>query len=235
MLTAVKSHPEKISLFLLLLQKQLVLVDIIRYNYNILWLECDYSAHQWFTEAVHGGLSRKAGRYGIYRWVRSQMSLLPQCAPGRSGCPRRLTSPRRRFSLSWTAAGTFRRGGALRRRTIAAARCSGIPASRRSMGFAVKLDTNGCHPEALADILRQGLADYVAMDIKNCREKYAGTVGVPDFDLAPVEESIQLLVPAAVWSLSSVPRWSGSSTPLRTSRPSADGWRVLPGISCKSL
>lgn len=83
----------------------------------------------------------------------------------------------------------------------------------RSMGFAVKLDTNGCHPEALADILRQGLADYVAMDIKNCREKYAGTVGVPDFDLAPVEESIQ----------------------LRTSRPSADGWRVLPGISCKSL
>ena len=39
----------------------------------------------------------------------------------------------------------------------------------RSMGFAVKLDTNGCHPEALADILRQGLADYVAMDINNCR------------------------------------------------------------------
>ena len=104
----------------------------------------------------------------------------------------------------------------------------------RSMGFAVKLDTNGCHPEALADILRQGLADYVAMDIKNCREKYAGTVGVPDFDLAPVEESIQLLCRSGV-EFSSVPRWSGSSTPLRTSRPSADGWRVLPGISCKSL
>ena len=68
----------------------------------------------------------------------------------------------------------------------------------RSMGFAVKLDTNGCHPEALADILRQGLADYVAMDIKNCREKYAGTVGVPDFDLAPVEESIQLLCRSGV-------------------------------------
>ena len=68
----------------------------------------------------------------------------------------------------------------------------------RSMGFAVKLDTNGCHPEALADILRQGLADYVAMDIKNCREKYAGSVGVPDFDLAPVEESIQLLCRSGV-------------------------------------
>ena len=36
------------------------------------------------------------------------------------------------------------------------------------------------------------------MDIKNCREKYAGTVGVPDFDLAPVEESIQLLCRSGV-------------------------------------
>lgn len=63
----------------------------------------------------------------------------------------------------------------------------------RALGFAVKLDTNGCHPDALADILEQGLADYVAMDIKNCREKYAVTVGVPGFDLAPVEASIRLL------------------------------------------
>ena len=63
----------------------------------------------------------------------------------------------------------------------------------REMGFAVKLDTNGCYPSALADILDRGLADYVAMDIKNSREKYAGTVGEPGFDLAPVEESIRLL------------------------------------------
>ena len=66
-------------------------------------------------------------------------------------------------------------------------------AAVRILGFAVKLDTNGCHPAALADILERGLVDYVAMDIKNSREKYAGTVGVPDFDLVPVEESIQLL------------------------------------------
>ena len=63
----------------------------------------------------------------------------------------------------------------------------------RDLGFAVKLDTNGCHPEALADILERGLADYVAMDVKNRREKYAGTVGIPDFDLAPVEESLRVL------------------------------------------
>ena len=63
----------------------------------------------------------------------------------------------------------------------------------REMGFAVKLDTNGCYPEALAAILEAGLADYVAMDIKNSRAKYAETVGVPGFDTAPVEESVRLL------------------------------------------
>ncbi len=31
------------------------------------------------------------------------------------------------------------------------------------------------------------------MDIKNCREKYPQTVGIPGFDLAPVEESARLL------------------------------------------
>ncbi|WP_295583414.1 anaerobic ribonucleoside-triphosphate reductase activating protein [uncultured Oscillibacter sp.] len=66
-------------------------------------------------------------------------------------------------------------------------------AAVKDLGFAVKVDTNGCYPAALAEILDRGLADYVAMDIKNSREKYARTVGVPDFDLSPVEESIRLL------------------------------------------
>lgn len=68
----------------------------------------------------------------------------------------------------------------------------------KAMGFAVKLDTNGCHPAALADILDQGLADYVAMDVKNSPRRYGETVGVPDFDLAPVEESVRLLQRSAV-------------------------------------
>ena len=68
----------------------------------------------------------------------------------------------------------------------------------RELGFAVKLDTNGCYPDALADILAQGLADYVAMDVKNSPARYAETVGVPGFDLAPVEESVRLLRQSAV-------------------------------------
>ena len=64
----------------------------------------------------------------------------------------------------------------------------------RELDFAVKLDTNGCHPDALADILDRRLADYVAMDIKNSLEKYPWTVGVPGFDTAPVERSARLLM-----------------------------------------
>ena len=63
----------------------------------------------------------------------------------------------------------------------------------REMGFSVKLDTNGCYPDALAHILEAGLVDYVAMDIKNTPEKYPLTVGVPSFDIAPILESIRLL------------------------------------------
>lgn len=63
----------------------------------------------------------------------------------------------------------------------------------KDKGYAVKLDTNGSFPEKLKDILSLGLADYVAMDIKNCKERYAETIGVENFNLKPVEESIELL------------------------------------------
>jgi len=63
----------------------------------------------------------------------------------------------------------------------------------KETGIAVKLDTNGCYPEKLEGILELGLVDYVAMDIKNCPEKYGVTVGIENFDIAPIEKSIELL------------------------------------------
>ena len=63
----------------------------------------------------------------------------------------------------------------------------------RDMGFATKLDTNGNHPDALKVILDAGLVDYVAMDIKNSPEKYAATIGLPNFDTANITRSMQLL------------------------------------------
>ena len=68
----------------------------------------------------------------------------------------------------------------------------------RDLGLSIKVDTNGCYPEVLADVLARNLVDYVAMDLKNSREKYSETVGIPNFDLAPIEESIQILKNSSV-------------------------------------
>ena len=43
----------------------------------------------------------------------------------------------------------------------------------RELGFQVKLDTNGTNPRMLYEILRDGLADYIAMDIKNSPTRYS--------------------------------------------------------------
>ena len=62
----------------------------------------------------------------------------------------------------------------------------------RSLGFLTKLDTNGSHPRVLRGLLEEGLLDYVAMDIKNCPDRYCETCGGVDC-LAAVEESVTLL------------------------------------------
>lgn len=68
----------------------------------------------------------------------------------------------------------------------------------KDLGYAVKLDTNGAYPAKLRDIVSEGLVDYVAMDVKNCREKYGETVGIPNFDVSKVDESIKFLLSGKV-------------------------------------
>ncbi len=83
---------------------------------------------------------------------------------------------------------------------------SDLPAFIRSvkaLGYAVKLDTNGALPDALSALLDEKLLDYVAMDIKNCREKYAVTAGFTEARaneklLANVEKSIALIKNAGI-------------------------------------
>ena len=50
----------------------------------------------------------------------------------------------------------------------------------RTMGFHVKLDTNGSRPGILKALLKEGLLDYVSMDIKNALKKYLSTIGIPE-------------------------------------------------------
>lgn len=68
----------------------------------------------------------------------------------------------------------------------------------KALGYAVKLDTNGSFPERLAALIDEGLVDYVAMDIKNSKEKYPLTVGVAGFSTAAVERSVSLLLEGRV-------------------------------------
>ncbi len=64
----------------------------------------------------------------------------------------------------------------------------------RSLGFAVKLDTNGSNPAMLRTLVEAGLLDYVAMDIKNSLARYGETVGIPSFDTSAVEASMDYLM-----------------------------------------
>lgn len=63
----------------------------------------------------------------------------------------------------------------------------------RELGYAVKLDTNGSFPDQLQALVAAGLVDYVAMDVKNAPTRYAETIGRPEFNLVPIEESLAYL------------------------------------------
>lgn len=68
----------------------------------------------------------------------------------------------------------------------------------KELGFAVKLDTNGTHPERLRALIDRGLIDYCAMDVKNDAPRYALTCGLEEMDTAPITESIALLLEGRV-------------------------------------
>lgn len=68
----------------------------------------------------------------------------------------------------------------------------------KELGFAVKLDTNGCFPGVLRSLVEEGLVDFVAMDIKNSPARYARTAGIPALDLTAVQESVAYLMSGVV-------------------------------------
>lgn len=68
----------------------------------------------------------------------------------------------------------------------------------RTMGYKIKLDTNGSLPDRLCAVVEAGLVDCVAMDIKNAPERYAETAGVAALDLAAVARSKDYLLSGAV-------------------------------------
>jgi pyruvate formate lyase activating enzyme len=67
-------------------------------------------------------------------------------------------------------------------------------AAFKSIGCAVKLDTNGTYPGMLSDLIDMGLVDYVAMDLKAPLEpaRYAAAAGGP-VDVNAVGRSVEIL------------------------------------------
>lgn len=63
----------------------------------------------------------------------------------------------------------------------------------KSMGFKVKLDTNGSSPSKLKRLIDKGLVDYVAMDIKNDFTKYDLTSGIEKIKIDNIKRSIQII------------------------------------------
>lgn len=68
----------------------------------------------------------------------------------------------------------------------------------KDAGYAVKLDTNGSHPEILQRIQDRGLADYIAMDVKNSPDLYSITTGRPDLSMVPIEDSIRIILQSGI-------------------------------------
>lgn len=66
--------------------------------------------------------------------------------------------------------------------------------SVQDLGYSVKLDTNGTFPDRLQAVVRAGLVDYVAMDVKNSPERYAETAGTAGFDFSSVRKSMDFLL-----------------------------------------
>jgi pyruvate formate lyase activating enzyme len=67
----------------------------------------------------------------------------------------------------------------------------------RKMGFLIKLDSNGSHPEVIKKLISKGLIDYIAMDIKNSFDKYELTVGCKA-DLKNIQESISIIMNSGI-------------------------------------
>jgi pyruvate formate lyase activating enzyme len=62
----------------------------------------------------------------------------------------------------------------------------------KDLGFKVKLDTNGTHPDVLDKALENGLLDYIAMDVKSSPERYREIVNAT-VDLNDIKRSIDLI------------------------------------------
>ena len=67
----------------------------------------------------------------------------------------------------------------------------------KSMGFEVKVDTNGSRPEVARQLINEALVDFIAMDIKAPLESYSMLSGV-DISTETIVKSIEVIASSGI-------------------------------------
>ena len=63
----------------------------------------------------------------------------------------------------------------------------------RTLGYPIKLDTNGAHPDLLKTLTEQNLIQMTAVDIKACPDNYLALCGLVHPELDAVKETVEFL------------------------------------------
>ncbi len=68
----------------------------------------------------------------------------------------------------------------------------------KTIGYKIKLDTNGSNPQVLSEAIEKGLLDYIAMDIKSPLNQYSNFTKVKKVkktktDLQKINDSIEII------------------------------------------
>ena len=64
----------------------------------------------------------------------------------------------------------------------------------KDLGLLVKLDSNGTNPDMIRKLLDDKLLDYIAMDIKHCKERYNEVACMKNYNIKPIEESVNIIM-----------------------------------------
>lgn len=64
----------------------------------------------------------------------------------------------------------------------------------KELQYSIKLDTNGSNPAVVKELVKEGLIDKVAMDIKACLENYPNLCGLSQVNLKSIENTVEFLM-----------------------------------------
>lgn len=68
----------------------------------------------------------------------------------------------------------------------------------KELDLSIKIDTNGSNPTFLKQLVKERLADKIAMDIKSSPENYHILSGISNYELSAINESIAFLMEGAI-------------------------------------